>query len=188
MSYNVQNLERQMSNPLLTWKEIPGHFNFQEYYDEIIANAKDDQHFVEVGTFYGRSALYMAQAIKDSGKKIKFDTIDNYPPENPPNAKIFRHFAEVSCTSDYVNLIELEQLEAAKQYKDESLDFVFLDADHSFKGTTLGIQAFLPKIKKGGILAGDDYDIFIFPHVVRAVQKELKGFQLKGRVYQFIKE
>jgi hypothetical protein len=58
---------------------------------------------------------------------------------------------------DKVELIKKSSLEAAKDIKDNSLDFVYIDADHSYKSVTEDIGAWLPKVKKGGIVSGHDY-------------------------------
>lgn len=51
----------------------------------------------------------------------------------------------------------MTSLEAVKEVEDSSLDFVFIDALHKYEAVKEDIQAWLPKIRKGGILAGDDY-------------------------------
>jgi uncharacterized Rossmann fold enzyme len=53
--------------------------------------------------------------------------------------------------------------EAAKLIPDESLDFVFIDADHSYEGCKADIDAWLPKVKRGGLVAGHDYENTEFP-------------------------
>ena len=42
-------------------------------------------------------------------------------------------------------------------YEDESLEFVMIDGDHSQSAVENDITSWLPKIKSGGLLAGDDY-------------------------------
>ena len=42
-------------------------------------------------------------------------------------------------------------------YEDNSLDFVFIDASHKYIDVKEDIINWLPKIRKGGILAGDDF-------------------------------
>ena len=39
---------------------------------------------------------------------------------------------------------------------DHSLDFVFLDASHEYKDVKDDIEHWLPKVKIGGTLGGDD--------------------------------
>src|SRR3990167_557110 len=53
--------------------------------------------------------------------------------------------------------IEAFSEEAALQVPDNSLDFVYLDADHSYDGMMLDIILWGRKIRKGGILSGHDY-------------------------------
>ena len=48
-------------------------------------------------------------------------------------------------------------LAAAAKFADESLDFVYLDADHSYESVKADLNAWNPKIRTGGLFAGDDY-------------------------------
>ena len=47
--------------------------------------------------------------------------------------------------------------EAAPNIKDGSLDFVFIDGDHSYQGTKLDIELWIKKVKPGGWIGGHDY-------------------------------
>lgn len=42
-------------------------------------------------------------------------------------------------------------------FQDESLDFVYVDGNHSYEYTLSDIEEWWPKVKKGGIMCGDDY-------------------------------
>lgn len=46
---------------------------------------------------------------------------------------------------------------ASNWFLEESLDMVYLDARHDYDSVFADIEAWLPKIKTGGILAGHDY-------------------------------
>ena len=46
---------------------------------------------------------------------------------------------------------------AANLFPDGSLDFVYIDANHTYEAVTEDIALWYPKVKKGGILAGHDY-------------------------------
>lgn len=48
-------------------------------------------------------------------------------------------------------------MDAVKTFKDESLDFVYIDANHDFQNTTNDIAEWSKKVKKGGIIAGHDF-------------------------------
>jgi hypothetical protein len=47
--------------------------------------------------------------------------------------------------------------EAADRFADASLDFVYLDADHSREGLLEDLEAWHPKVRAGGVIAGHDY-------------------------------
>lgn len=50
--------------------------------------------------------------------------------------------------------------EAARHFADQSLDYVYIDADHSQAGCAADIAVWWPKVRLGGILAGHDYHEF----------------------------
>ena len=54
-------------------------------------------------------------------------------------------------------IIRATSMEALKDFKDESLDFVYIDGDHRFRYIAEDIYEWYLKIKKGGIISGDDY-------------------------------
>ena len=47
--------------------------------------------------------------------------------------------------------------EVADQFEDESLDFVYIDGEHTYEGVQKDIEMYLPKVKKGGFIGGHDY-------------------------------
>jgi hypothetical protein len=51
----------------------------------------------------------------------------------------------------------LKSIEAAQYFFDHSLDFVYLDANHSFAAVSEDLRTWFPKLKSGGIFAGHDY-------------------------------
>lgn len=53
--------------------------------------------------------------------------------------------------------VEKFSMEAVKDFKDESLDFVYIDANHEEPFVTEDIAEWSKKVRKGGIVAGHDY-------------------------------
>lgn len=45
----------------------------------------------------------------------------------------------------------------SNQFKDKSLDFVYIDGEHTYEGVKRDIELYLSKIKKGGYIGGHDY-------------------------------
>lgn len=69
-----------------------------------------------------------------------------------------------------VTVLKLDSVVAARSVPEKFLDFVFIDADHSYPQCKNDIQAWLPKVDDNGIIAGHDY-YTRWPGVVRAVDE-----------------
>jgi predicted O-methyltransferase YrrM len=54
-------------------------------------------------------------------------------------------------------LIRNSSVAAAASFADASVDFVYLDARHTYDAVTEDLEAWWPKLRPGGILAGEDY-------------------------------
>lgn len=77
---------------------------------------------------------------------------------------------------------------ASKQVEDESLDFAYLDADHSYEGCKKDIECWYPKIKNNGILAGHDYANVTTPNgvefnVIKAVNEFFINIHVTNEQY-----
>lgn len=70
--------------------------------------------------------------------------------------------------ADRCELYRADTVDAAAMVEDGSLDFVFIDADHSEKGCGADIDAWSPKLKPTGYLIGHDIN---WPTVKAAVEK-----------------
>lgn len=86
--------------------------------------------------------------------------------------------------ADYfkVHILRMTSKTAAKRFNDNSLDFVYIDADHSYEAVKNDIKLWYPKVKKGGILAGHDY-ISATPGVIKAVDECINGATIKYTVW-----
>lgn len=108
--------------------------------------------------------------------------------------KCFQATKEVTkFAGDRAKVIRKDSLSAANDFRDQSLDFVFLDADHTYDAIKKDLSAWSYKVKKGGIFCGHDYDHPLHPMwgVKRAVDEfcNEKGYELElGKDYTwFIK-
>ena len=72
-------------------------------------------------------------------------------------------------------IIEGVSWQVADQIPDGSLDFVFIDGDHSEAGVSKDIQAYTPKVKAGGYIMGHDWD---WPSVQAGVRQHRKDTNL----------
>jgi hypothetical protein len=48
--------------------------------------------------------------------------------------------------------------EAYSYFKDNSIDFIYIDGNHSYEAVKKDLELWYPKLRKGGVLAGDDYN------------------------------
>ena len=76
----------------------------------------------------------------------------------------------IKPASEYIIPIRLRSDQAVHHFKDESLDFVFIDANHEYEEVKKDIELWYPKVKKGGIFAGHDYSD-TWQGVVKAVNE-----------------
>jgi hypothetical protein len=61
-------------------------------------------------------------------------------------------------------------VEAAHLVPDRSLDFVYIDANHTFEGLVADFASWVPKVRTGGIIAGHDYHQFRRFRGVRVIE------------------
>ena len=76
----------------------------------------------------------------------------------------------ISAYSDSITLIEKSSEEASDLIEDDSLDFIFIDGDHSYDAVKRDVNLYYKKVKSGGIFAGHDYNL-AKNHVDRAVDE-----------------
>lgn len=58
------------------------------------------------------------------------------------------------------DVIRETSLSGVKNFPDESLDFVYIDANHDFPNVANDIHAWSKKVRRGGIVSGHDYAYF----------------------------
>jgi SAM-dependent methyltransferase len=151
------------------YKTIPGWFNCPDLYNEMVTKAPKKATFVEIGCWKGKSSSFMAEQIMKSKKDIKFYCVDTWKGtltedghQNDPdvvNDRLFEVFnLNLAPFVGYYNTIRSTSVEAANQFEDSSLDFIYIDASHEYIDVKNDIAAWFPKLKKGGTIAGDDYN------------------------------
>lgn len=131
------------------------------------------QNIVEIGVAYG----YHADFILSNLPNIKYVGIDPYLAgydaedifcndvqalfgEERAQVAMDRLFSTVSSNLEKfgsrATLIREKSWLGANQFDDGSLDIVYIDGDHTYEAVVKDLAAWYPKVKKGGILCGDD--------------------------------
>ena len=75
-------------------------------------------------------------------------------------------------------IIRKTSMAAVGQFKDGSLDFVYLDGFHDFDWIMSDMIFWIPKVRPGGIIAGHDYYPFYRAGVITAVDAYVKAHNI----------
>lgn len=132
---------------------------------------------VEIGIWDGGNAEAVLNYIYPDHYYM-VDPYRVYSGSNTTLESYERTFAEMSSKfSRYSSAIILRMTseEAAKAVEND-LDFVYIDGAHDLDNKMLDLEIWYPKVKIGGIICGDDFNI---PSVREAVEKFTKERNIK---------
>ena len=126
--------------------------------------------FVELGSWKGRSTAFLGVEAINADTGIRIHAVDVWSDDISGGAKktmveqgltgntLYDLFIEnVAPVSSVITPMRMTTVQAASHFADGSVDFVFVDADHSYEACKQDIHAWLRKMKHGGVLAGHDY-------------------------------
>jgi len=77
-------------------------------------------------------------------------------------------------------------LEAVNEFQDSELDFVYIDANHAYDYVRADLDAWFPKVKRGGIFAGHDFMDGVESYGVFGVQSAVEEFAEKHHLPFFL--
>ena len=173
------------------WYDIDGWFTWRSAQEEAVNSFPDGSRFVEVGTYLGRSLCSLAEVVERSGKNISVIGVDTCRGSGPEGSRAqdyhggavangggtfagTLHKNVLDCGfGEKITLIISDSVSAAQLFTDGSLEWVHLDARHDYASVKADIEAWLPKVRAGGWISGDDYDEQKWLEVVRAVSDAL---------------
>ncbi len=140
----------------------------------------------EVGVWQGDFSARILAAVKPA----RFHLIDpwKFNPDFPARAygggiarsqgdmdAIYEGVVERFAGRSEVEIHRQTSLDAAAGFPDESLDWIYIDGDHSEEAVYLDLERYFPKIKPGGLITGDDYD-WVSKDGERAVENAVGRF------------
>lgn len=103
---------------------------------------------------------------------------------------IKKHFDQrvAQAFPDRLTVLQGLSWEMADQVEGNSLDFVFIDANHNYESVVKDIKAWTPKLRLGGMLCGHDFSEG-YPGLIAAVTELVSDFSLAcDRVWRCKKE
>lgn len=160
---------------------IEGWMEFAEL-QFLYESAQKYKKIVEIGSWKGRSTHALCtgnyKTFGGRGEVVCVDTwegSDDLRDDTHYIAKredVFLQFKNnISSVKKLPTIIRKPSIEAAKEFEDNSLDMVFIDAGHDYENVRDDIAAWLPKVKKTGIICGHDY-VTSWMGVIQAVNEK----------------
>lgn len=156
---------------------------FTDFLDSMPHNAR----VVEVGV---QDGAYAACILRKTNP-IQLFLVDCWEHQDPliyddPEANVSNEMQEIIyretkqrfAHDPRVVIIRLYSEQAAMNFEDESLDWVYIDANHSYEAVKKDLMLWWPKIKKNGFLSGHDYIKRDSWGVVQAVNEFLNSYDL----------
>lgn len=133
------------------------------------------QNITEIGVYKGQFATKLLTECSCIENYYMIDPWENLSDWNKPanhDNKLFESFYKK--TLDKTEFAKSKRIilrgkttEVINQIKDESIDFAYIDADHTLKGITIDLINIWDKIKPGGFIAGDDFCPTIWQHSLK---------------------
>ena len=129
-----------------------------------------DSVIVEIGSYLGASTCFLASAVRRRGGKVyAVDTWTNLGMTEGPR-DTFKEFCDnTKPFSGCIHIRKGTSGDIARGFS-EKVDLIFIDGDHSYEGVKSDLDAWLPKVKDGGIVVFHDYSW------AEGVQRAVKEF------------
>lgn len=140
---------------------------FGGHLEEILNNTKIDK-------VYAIDSYKLSETTTDNFKKSD----QSYFNQDDYDELYLFTKKRLSKLGNIVNFIREDSKDALKYIDDESVDIIFIDAEHSYNGVKNDIKNWIKKVKKGGIISGHDYDHPNFPGVKIAIDESIDEFNL----------
>lgn len=142
-----------------------------------VKESTNSKAMAEIGSFAGETMALFAGRFE---RVFAVDLWDDKAvlgissPEFP--ADIEQRFDSTVKRLPNVHKVKGDSSKSSEGFPDGYFDLVYIDACHEYEAALADIKAWLPKISRGGIIAGHDYHPDYFG-VIRAVQQVFGGRQ-----------
>lgn len=131
----------------------------------------------ELGSWKGRSTVALCEGLRDKAPELW--AVDSFRGDSfigtVEVSDVLPEFERNVSPYPFVQTIINDTVAASEQIEDGSLDWLFIDADHTYEGVTSDIVAWWPKLKPGGLISGHDYCFF---SVAMAANRQLPKIEV----------
>ena len=125
---------------------------------------------IELGSWKGKSALFMAHLLPDQGKIYCIDSWEGYVADvkkksfsryEEQKEKLFDQFLSNVVHKNLTDkVVPIQKTTTAACDLDIRADLIYIDASHDETSVFEDIVNYFPKLKPNGVLCGDDYGRF----------------------------
>lgn len=127
--------------------------------------SKKVKFMLEIGVWKGDFSKKILEQCESIERYYMIDPWANLPDWNKPynvNPELFNDvyqeaISKTAFASDKISVLRGRTKEVIDNIPNESLDFAYIDGDHTLRGITIDLIKSLPKIKKNGVIGGDDF-------------------------------
>ena len=170
------------------YQNINGYMNHRNtiLLDLVLDAFPEKGIWVELGSWTGKSAAYCVVELLNRNKLGRFVCVDTWEGGEEHQDHEFvtsKSLKEIfqqnlkPISGKYEQLVSLSW-DAASLFKNDSVDFCYVDAGHTYDAVTKDLTAWWPKIKPGSYFAGDDYTRG-WPEVQQAVWDFFKPLNIR---------
>lgn len=129
----------------------------------------------EIGVWKGDFAEEILRCCQSVERYYMIDPWANLPDWNKPfnvAPEVFDEiYQEMDRKTEFASgkrvILRGRTKEVISAIPDNSLDFAYIDGDHTLRGITIDLMKVLPKIKEGGVIGGDDFTTTPWQHDIR---------------------
>lgn len=129
-------------------------------FNTITKDFTDKIKIAEIGVYQGRSTSIICVDLINKGVDFEYHAIDHFKGSLEHNKNLDYETItrrNLEPILDRITIHVNDSISQSKLFMDEYFDIVYIDASHDYDSVKLDIQSWLPKVKKGGYICGDDY-------------------------------
>lgn len=177
----------QRFNTPSTWRHSQfGNLSFLGFIKllDVLSNSlSPSSKMIEIGSYMGEATLMFASTglfsqiyvIDPFTSDEKFNTylketkmLQDYN-EMQLSVYVEKEFENNTRYFDNIRLLKEFSYNTHNSFVDRTIDFIYIDGEHTYDAVKTDIETYRPKLKKGGIIGGHDYDFKHWPGVCNAV-------------------
>lgn len=147
-----------------------------------------ESKMIEIGSYMGESTLLFASSglfnqiyaidpfhIDEEFSNTTLKQDEKYSGYDSFDISIFveKEFKTNTRFFDNITLVKEYSFNCADSFVNSTVDFIYIDGEHTYEAVKQDLELFLPKLKEGGVVSGHDYYPERWPGVVKAVNETL---------------